>query len=57
MTQQNFLKGIRRYAKAGNHLADISSIQGYAEALVSEWSSDLVGHGIDTEMHEAPEIP
>ena len=47
-----------KYAKAGNHLNDISkAIQEYAESFGFEVVRDLVGHGIGTEMHEAPEIP
>ena len=46
------------YAKAGNHLNDVSSaIQAYAESFGFGVVRDLVGHGIGTEMHEAPEIP
>ena len=43
VTEQSFFEGIK-YAKAGNHLNDISK-------------AILVGLGIGTEMHEAPEIP
>ena len=54
VTRQSFFEGIK-YAKAGNHLNDISkAIQEYAESFGFR---DLVGHGIGTEMHEAPEIP
>ena len=57
VTQQSFFEGIK-YAKAGNHLNDISkAIQEYAESLGFGVVRDLVGHGIGTEMHEAPEIP
>ena len=57
VTQQNFFEGIK-YAKAGNHLNDISkAIQEYAESFGFGVVRDLVGHGIGTEMHEAPEIP
>ena len=57
VTQQSFFEGIK-YAKAGNHLNDISkAIQGYAESFGFGVVRDLVGHGIGTEMHEAPEIP
>ena len=56
-TQQSFFEGIK-YAKAGNHLNDISkAIQEYAESFGFGVVRDLVGHGIGTEMHEAPEIP
>ncbi|UOX70019.1 type I methionyl aminopeptidase [Enterocloster bolteae] len=57
VTQQSFFEGIK-YAKAGNHLNDISKvIQEYAESFGFGVVRDLVGHGIGTEMHEAPEIP
>ena len=57
VTQQSFFEGIK-YAKAGNHLNDISkAIQEYAESFGFGVGRDLVGHGIGTEMHEAPEIP
>ena len=57
VTQQRFFEGIK-YAKAGNHLNDISkAIQEYAESFGFGVVRDLVGHGIGTEMHEAPEIP
>ena len=57
VTEQSFFEGIK-YAKAGNHLNDVSSaIQAYAERFGFGVVRDLVGHGIGTEMHEAPEIP
>ena len=57
VTQQSFFEGIK-YAKAGNHLNDISkAIQEYAESFGFGVVRDLVGHGMGTEMHEAPEIP
>ena len=57
VTKQSFFEGIK-FAKAGNHLNDISkAIQEYAESFGFGVVRDLVGHGIGTEMHEAPEIP
>lgn len=57
VTEQSFFEGIK-FAKAGNHLNDISrAIQTYAEGFGFGVVRDLVGHGIGTEMHEAPEIP
>ena len=57
VTRQCFFEGIK-FAKAGNHLNDISkAIQEYAESFGFGVVRDLVGHGIGTEMHEAPEIP
>ena len=57
VTEQSFFEGIKA-AKAGNHRNDVSSaIQAYAESFGFGVVRDLVGHGIGTEMHEAPEIP
>ena len=57
VTEQSFFEGIK-YAKAGNHLYDISAAIGdYAEKFGYGVVRDLVGHGIGTEMHEDPQIP
>lgn len=57
VTRQCFFEGIK-YAKAGNHLHDISqAIQKYAEQFGYGVVRDLVGHGIGTHLHEDPEIP
>lgn len=57
VTKQAFFEGIK-FAKAGNHLNDISSsIQAYAEKFGYGVVRDLVGHGIGTHLHEEPEIP
>ncbi len=57
VTKQCFFEGIK-YAKAGNHLNDISSaIQAYAERFGYGVVRDLVGHGIGSHLHEDPEIP
>ncbi len=57
VTKECFYQGIR-FAKAGNHLYDISSaIQKYAESNGFSVVRDLVGHGIGKEMHEEPQIP
>lgn len=57
VTRQSFFEGIK-YAKAGNHLYDIS---GAIDAYVSKFGygivRDLVGHGIGTRLHEDPQIP
>lgn len=56
-TEDSFFKGIEK-AIVGNRLSDISSsIQEYAENLGYSVVRDFVGHGIGTEMHEAPEVP
>lgn len=57
VTKQAFFEGIK-YAKAGNHLFDISNaideyVSGYGYGIVRE----LVGHGIGTTLHEDPQIP
>ena len=52
-----FFEGIK-YAKAGNHLYDISkAIQNYAEANGFSIVRDLVGHGIGRNLHEEPQVP
>ena len=57
VTRQSFFEGIK-YAKAGNHLNDVSSaIQAYAEKFGYGVVRDLVGHGIGAHLHEAPEVP
>lgn len=56
-TKQSFFEGIK-YAKAGNHLYEISGAIGdYAEVFGYGVVRDLVGHGIGTHLHEDPEIP
>ena len=57
VTKQSFFAGIK-YAKAGNHLFDISAAIGeYASGFGYGVVKDLVGHGIGTKMHEEPQIP
>lgn len=57
VTRQSFFEGIK-FAKAGNHLNDISAaIQKYAESFGFGVVRDLVGHGIGPHLHEDPEIP
>lgn len=56
VTRECFFEGIR-YAKAGNHLNDISKAIGahavkYGYGIVR----DLCGHGIGTHLHEDPQI-
>ena len=57
VTRQSFFEGIK-YAKAGNHLYDISAAIGnYAQRFGYGVVRDLVGHGIGTHLHEDPQIP
>ena len=57
VTKQSFFEGIK-FAKAGNHLYDISAAIGnYAESFGYGVVRDLVGHGIGTSLHEDPQIP
>ena len=57
VTRQSFFEGIK-FAKAGNHLNDISAaIQKYAESFGFGVVRDPVGHGIGSHLHEDPEIP
>ena len=57
VTRQSFFEGIK-FAKAGNHLNDISAaIQKYAESFGFGVVRELVGHGIGSHLHEDPEIP
>lgn len=56
-TRNSFFEGIK-FAKAGNHLYDISNA---IDAYISQFGYGvvraLVGHGIGTSLHEDPEIP
>ena len=57
VTRQSFFEGIK-YAKAGNHLFDISAaIDDYVSRFGYGIVQDLVGHGIGTHLHEDPQIP
>lgn len=57
VTKQSFFEGIRM-ARAGMHLHDISNaIAAYVTSYGYGIVRDLVGHGIGTQMHEAPYIP
>ena len=57
VTKQSFFEGIK-YAKAGNHLHQISNAIGaYCEKFGYGVVRDLVGHGVGCELHEDPQIP
>lgn len=56
-TRQSFFEGIR-FAKAGNHLHEISNaIDDYCEKFGYGVVRDLVGHGVGAVLHEDPQIP
>lgn len=57
VTKQSFFEGIK-YAKAGNHLHEISAAIGnYAESFGYSVVRDYVGHGVGRNLHEEPQIP
>jgi methionyl aminopeptidase len=57
VTRQSFFEGIR-YAKEGYRLLDISAaVQQYVESNGFSVVREYVGHGVGTQMHEAPEVP
>ncbi|MDO4314889.1 MAG: type I methionyl aminopeptidase [Oscillospiraceae bacterium] len=57
VTRQSFFEGIKN-AKEGHRLLDISAaIQTYVESHGYSIVREYVGHGVGTQMHEAPEIP
>ncbi len=56
-TRESLYEGIKM-ARAGGRIGDISSaIQQYVEARGYSVVRDFVGHGIGTNLHEAPEVP
>ncbi|MDD4496194.1 MAG: type I methionyl aminopeptidase [Eubacteriales bacterium] len=57
VTEQSFFEGMKK-AVAGNRIVDISeAVQKYVEKNGFSVVREFVGHGIGTEMHEAPQIP
>lgn len=57
VTKESFYEGIK-FAKLGYRLSDIShAIQAHVEKHGFSVVRDLVGHGVGTELHEAPQIP
>ena len=57
VTKQSFFEGIR-FAREGYRLSDLSAaIQNYVEKNGFSVVREYVGHGIGTNMHEAPEVP
>ncbi len=56
-TRESLYEGIAA-AVSGGRIGDIGhAVQSYVEARGFSVVRDFVGHGIGTEMHEAPEIP
>ncbi len=57
ITEESLYKGIEQ-AVAGNRIDDISrAVQEHAEAAGFSIVRQYVGHGIGTQLHEAPEVP
>ena len=57
VTRQSFFEGIKS-AREGCRLQDISAaIQTYVESHGYSIVREYVGHGVGSQMHEAPEIP
>jgi len=57
VTRQSFFEGFK-FAKEGHRLLDISAaIQQYVEGKGYSIVREYVGHGVGTQMHEAPEVP
>lgn len=57
VTKQSLYKGIAA-ARPGSRIGDIGyAVQKYVEERGFSVVRDFVGHGIGTEMHEAPEVP
>ena len=56
-TEQSLYEGIRA-AVSGGRIGDISNaVQSYVEARGCSVVRQFVGHGIGTQLHEAPEVP
>lgn len=57
VTKQSFFQGFEQ-AVAGNRIGDIAhAVQSYVEANGFSVVRALVGHGVGSDMHEAPEVP
>lgn len=56
-TRESLFEGIK-HARAGGRVGDISAaVQEYVEKRGYSVVRDYVGHGVGTDLHEAPEIP
>jgi len=57
VTRQSFFEGLK-FAREGYRISDIShAIQAYVEANGFSVVREYVGHGVGSELHEAPEVP
>ena len=57
VTEEALYKGIEQ-ARIGNRVADISrAVQEHVEAAGFSIVRQYVGHGVGTQLHEAPEVP
>lgn len=57
VTRQSFFEGLK-FARAGYRVSDIShAIQEYNEKHGYSLVREFVGHGIGSDLHEAPEVP
>ena len=57
VTKQSFWEGMK-FAKPGQRVSDIShAVQKYVESNGYSVVRDFVGHGIGTNLHEAPQVP
>lgn len=57
ISKESLYKGIAEF-KNGNRIGDLAfAIQNHAEAEGYGVVRELIGHGLGTEMHEAPEVP
>jgi len=57
VTEESFFEGIKK-ARPGNHISDIGqAVQNIALRNGFSVVRDLTGHGIGTDLHEAPNVP
>lgn len=57
VTRQSFFEGIK-FARQGYRVSDIShAIQQYVESFGYSVVREYVGHGVGSQLHEAPEVP
>lgn len=57
VTKESFFEALK-VATSGNHIVDIGrAVSEYAERFGLGVVMDLVGHGVGSNLHEAPEVP